>query len=113
AMGGDQPPGGSVAMTTLVLDRTWANEPPVEPKQRRVRQVAIIAASIVVVAAFVAGALYVAHGDQSKKAPLHGTAVSSVTQSSNRLSSTTTLPPTTTSTTAGSSTASITADLPL
>ena len=48
--------GGSVAMTTLVLDRTRVNEPPASPKQRRSRQIAMLAASGVVIAAFLAGA---------------------------------------------------------
>ena len=42
AMAGELPPGGSVAMTTLVLDRTWVKEPPTPtvPKTRRGRQIA-------------------------------------------------------------------------
>lgn len=115
AMAGDLPPGGSVAMTTLVLDRTWVNEPPtaILPKSRRTRQVALIAASVLVIAAFFAGALYVAHGNQGKKSPQSRTAAGSVAQSAIGHTSTTTSSRTTTSTTSQSSTAPITADLPL
>ena len=100
-------------MTTLVLDRTWAIERPAAPRQGRGRQIAMIAASVVVIAAFVAGTLYVAHGDQSNGEPPHRTAAHSAAQLCNGNTSTTSSPPTTTSTTAESSTASITADLPL
>jgi eukaryotic-like serine/threonine-protein kinase len=97
AMGGDQPPGGAVAMTTLVLDRTWVSEPPVPtpPKTRRGRQAALIAASVVVIAAIVVGALYVARGDKARNTPGHALA-SSQGQTS---TTATTIPPTTTSTT--------------
>ena len=67
AMGGQVPVGDADAMTTVALDRTWVKEPPspTPPKTRRGRQLALIAASVVLIAAFVAGALYVAHGDKS------------------------------------------------
>jgi serine/threonine protein kinase len=100
AMAGDVPPGGSVAMTTLVLDRTWVNEPPspLPPKTRRPRQVAWIAASVVVIAAFVAGALYVAHANHGKNPVQRGTVAgsnghSSITTSTSATTSTTSPPP--------------------
>jgi serine/threonine protein kinase len=72
AMSGALPPGGSVAMTTLVLDRTWKQTAPVvEPQRHRGRQLAWIAAVAVIIAAFIAGALYVAHGHHSKKPLTH------------------------------------------
>jgi hypothetical protein len=97
AMAGDLPPGGSVAMTTLVLDRTWVKEPPspTPPKTRRGRQLALIAASVVLIAAVVGGALYVAHGDAARNTPSHGLA----SRHSDTSTTATTSPPATTSTT--------------
>lgn len=113
AMAGNVPPGGSVAMTTLILDRTWVQEQPSGPSASRGRQIALVAAAIIVIGAFIAGALYVAHGDQSKNAPPHHGGVTSAAQQSRKGASTSTSVPSATSTTALSSTASITADLPL
>jgi serine/threonine protein kinase len=96
AMAGDLPPGGSVAMTTLVLDRTWAKEPPVPTKRGRGRLIAAIAASVILIAAFVAGALYVVHGDQSVKSP-HHQASGTVVHHPSQASTTTTAQPAPTS----------------
>ena len=115
AMAGDRPPGGSVAMTTLVLDRTWrktARVPEVRP--RRGRQLAWVAAAMIVFAAFIGGVLYVAHADQSNKPPHHSTTGALVhTPTKTGLASGTSSTTTTSTTAVQSSTASITADLPL
>ena len=110
AMAGDLPPGGSVAMATLVLDRTWVQDPPKRSRAPGKRQIALAAAAAVIIAAFVAGALYVAHGDQANKAASHHGLAGA--QSSKKPATSTTLVPSTTSPTLGSSTASVTADLP-
>jgi serine/threonine protein kinase len=116
AMSGAVPPGGSVAMATVVLDRTW-KQPTVaayEPPPRRARQLAWIAAAVVIIAAFVAGVLYVAHGDQAKKPGRDATSTTSVHRSSKTRGTVGTPTTTTTSTDPSQSpTASITADLPL
>ena len=111
AMAGDLPPGGSLAMTTLVLDRTWVQVPPKRKRAPGKRQIAIVAAAVVIIAIFVAGALYVAHEDQANKVALqHG--VEGAQSSKETASTSTSSAPSTTSPTSGSSTASVTADLP-
>jgi len=96
AMAGELPPGGSVAMTTLVLDRTWVKEPPTptRPKTRRGRQIALIAAFIVLIlaAAAVAITALVTRGSGTTKAT-HGVATSS--RSTTTAATSTTAPPTT------------------
>ena len=114
AMAGDRPPGGSVAMTTLVLDRTWRKTAAPEVRARRGRQLAWVAAAVIVIAAFIGGVLYVAHADQSNKPPHHSAAGALVHSPTKTGVASGTSSTTTTSTDAAqSSTASITADLPL
>ena len=118
AMSGDLPPGGSLAMTTLVLDRTWPQEPPEQARPSRRRQFALIAGSVVLIAAVVVGALYFAMGDQARNTPGHHHVAAlrkpKNTTSTTTASAVTPTSPTTTTTSpsSGTSTASITADLP-
>ena len=97
AMAGELPPGGSVAMTTLVLDRTWVKEPPTPtvPKTRdEAVEYALAAAFIVLIlaAAAVAITALVTRGSGTTKAT-HGVATESST--STTTASSTTAPPTT------------------
>jgi serine/threonine protein kinase len=107
AMAGEVPRGGPVAMTNLVLDRTWAQEPPATTKRGRGRLIAVVAASVVLIAGFVAGALYVAHEDQSVKSPQHqasGTVVHHPSEASTTIAAPSTTSTTTVSVSAPAST---------
>jgi serine/threonine protein kinase len=98
AMAGEPIPATSLDGATEVLERTWAQPPPVGPKPRRGRQIAMALAVVAIVGAFVAGALYVAHNDA--KSP---------SQHAASASTTTVAPPTTRTTTASAGTPSSTA----
>jgi serine/threonine protein kinase len=105
-----QPDHVSESEATDVIERTWALPP---PRTRRVtgRQIALAAAVIVVIAAFVAGALYVANGKSNP--PSHVALNSSHTTTTATASITTTVPSTTTTKGPAGSTADITASLPV
>ncbi len=67
AMGGRRSPGGSVEMTTLVLDKTWRHTARVPEVQRHPgRLLAWVAAAVILIAAVAAGVLYRVQGDQSQ-----------------------------------------------
>ena len=109
AMGGSIPPGDSDAMATVALDRTWKQPDPVPLPQSRIglRRVALAAAALLVIAAFIGGVLYVADGDKAAKGP----GQASVLTKRHTASTTSTSTSTTTSTTNPS--ALISASLPL
>ena len=97
AMGGSTPPGDSDAMATVALDRTWKRPDPAPVLRARIglRQVALAAAALVVIAAFIGGVLYVAHGDKAAKKPgqasvltKHHTAATTSTSTSTTTSTT-------------------------
>jgi serine/threonine protein kinase len=100
--------------TTEVLERTWVQPPPVGAKPQRGRQVAIALASVAIIAAFIAGALYVAHGDA--KSPSHHAALAGdhgKSKSKKRTTTTTLRASTTTTGASQNPTADITASLPV
>lgn len=76
AMAGSFPPGGSVAMATVVLDRTWHQglhsrtwEGPPETSRRRRRVAWIAAAAFVVIAGLIAGGVFaLGHSNKSASA---------------------------------------------
>ncbi len=71
AMGGQLPQGDSDAMTTVALDRTW-RQPRSAPRLRITRKQVIWAiAACIVIAAFIAGAVYVQNGDRAKTGASH------------------------------------------
>ena len=83
AMAGEPVPATSLDGATEVLERTWAQPPPVDPKPRRGRQIAMALAAVAIIGAFIAGALYVAHGDANSPghhAASSGTSTSSTTR---------------------------------
>lgn len=76
AMSGTLPPGGSVAMTTLVLDRTWGHEAPtpVEPKRgHRTGWLIAGAAAIVLVASAAGGVLLASRHSSNQTASVSAT----------------------------------------
>jgi serine/threonine protein kinase len=108
AMAGEPVPATSLDGATEVLERTWAQPPPVGPKPRRGRQIALALAVVVVIGAFVAGALYVAHND-AKSPGLHQSSATNSKQST----TTTTAPAGTTTTVPQSPTQTVAATLPV
>lgn len=102
------------AEATDVIERTWAIPKPRRPKVT-LRQAALAGAAIVVIAAFIAGALYVANSSNSGKHPAaatgHFAAVHAAKRSSVTTTSTTT--PATTTSAASNPTAAVTASLPV
>jgi len=70
SMPGEPQPVNAVDEATEVVERTWIQPPAPKAVPSRLRQLALVAAAVVVIGAFVAGALYVAHGDN--KVPTHG-----------------------------------------
>ena len=108
-----QPDHVSESEATDIIERTWALPP---PRDRRItgRQIALAAAAIVLIAAFVAGALYVAHGKSNppSQGALAGSHHGSHTTTTTT-ASTTTGAPSSTTTTGASPTADITASLPV
>ena len=89
AMAGSMPPGGSTAMTTAVLDRTWHQsplEPPAEEPARRSRAWLFAFVGLVFVALLIGGGIALAaHKSGQTSAPgpsAHGTSTSSSPTSS-------------------------------
>jgi hypothetical protein len=115
AMAGEPLPAAPLEGATEVLERTWVQPAPEEPKPRRWRQLAVVLAALAVIGEFIAGVVYVAHGDAktpgnlaSQSGRSHGKtkAVGGTT--------TTTLARTTTTTTAAQiPTADVTVPLPV
>ena len=94
AMAGEPMPATSLDGATEVLERTWAQPPPVGPKPRRGRQIAMALAAVAIIGAFIAGALYVAHGDANSPghhAASSGTSTSSTTRTTAQGGTTTTV----------------------
>jgi serine/threonine protein kinase len=99
------------AEATEVVERTWVLPRPRWPKITW-RQIAVGATAVVLIAAFIAGALYVAHGKNNPSQASQGTSHHTGAQQS-ATSSTTTVPATTTTTAAPPLTqADALADLP-
>jgi serine/threonine protein kinase len=114
AMAGEPLAIASLDGATEVLDRTWVQPPPADPKPQRGRQIAIALAALTIVAAFAAGVLYVAHRDA--KGPKHHAALAGVHNTTkSAVGTTTTAPPTTTTTTAANQnpTETVVASLPV
>jgi hypothetical protein len=97
---------------TKVLERTWVQPAPEDPKPRRGRQLAVVLGALAVIAAFIAGVLYVAHGDA--KTPNQVASHSGGKHRKAKVvagTTTTTLASATTTTTAQSPTADVTVSL--
>ena len=109
AMAGEPIPATSLDGATEVLERTWAQPPPVGPKPRRSRQIAMALAAVVIIGAFIAGALYVAHGDANSPSR-HGSSAGTTTSST---TTTTAQAGTTTTVAAQSPTQTVAATLPV
>jgi serine/threonine protein kinase len=101
------------AEATEVVERTW-----VMPKRRipkvTGRQIALVAAAIVVIAAFIAGALYVAHGDNPpSRAAGHHAGTHHALAAKTSSSTTSTTSSTSTTVTTSNPTANVSASLPV
>jgi serine/threonine protein kinase len=96
AMAGEPLAATSLDGATEVLERTWAQPPPIGPKPQHWRQLAVALGALVVIAAFIAGALYVAHGDANSG---HHAALSGAHGKTKSTAGTTTTAPSATTTT--------------
>jgi hypothetical protein len=115
AMAGGIPPGGSIAMTTAVLDQTWFRPPapsmPVPQEKTKRGRVWLAVAAFVLVAGAIAGGVFAL----SHETPKTGSAAQGQPKGAAGSSSgvSTTEPSTTTTTAQASPTAIVSADLPL
>ena len=88
-MAGNLPPGGSIAMTTAVLDRTW-HRPPVEPPEQMPRRQHlgwVAVAAFVLIAGLIAGGIALLAHPKSKGAS--GASSTSTTRPTSASTSTT------------------------
>ena len=69
AMAGEPLPPASLDGATEVLQRTWVQPPPEDPKPRRGRQLAVVLGALAVIAAFIGGVLDVANGEHKSFGP--------------------------------------------
>jgi hypothetical protein len=106
AMAGEPLPPASLDGATEVLQRTWVQPPPEDPKPRRGRQLAVVLGALAVIAAFIGGVLYVANGDTSHSGQGHPKAKVAV-------GTTTTSASTTTTAVVQNPTAAVTVSLPV
>jgi serine/threonine protein kinase len=115
AMAGEPLPAAPLEGATEVLERTWVQPPPEEPKSRRGRQLAVVLAALAVIGALIAGVVYVAHGDAKTPSTLasHSGRSHRKTTVAAGTTTTTSARTTTTTTAAQSPTADVTVSFPV